>query len=282
MEQSDKSEIRAGRKARHPLFVRIFHWMNLICFVFLIMSGFQIFNVYPRLHVGNTGNRYEPAIFEVASNSDFKNPRSWIAIGDRRIDTTGFVGQPFQTSFFGVLPVTYPGWMTVPSTPGDMGHARGIHFLFIVPFIANFLIYCLFALLSGHFRREIAPMTRGSFWRELGREIADHARFRNLRAGVAAGNNLLQKITYSVVIFVCFPLMILTGLTMSPAALAKMPWLMDIFFGRQTARTIHFILANALLLFVIVHLAQVIIIGPFASIRAMITGGKARHAGETA
>jgi thiosulfate reductase cytochrome b subunit len=257
--------------SKYPLFVRVFHWANLVLFVILMMSGFQIFNVHPRLYFGNTGNHLEPAVFEVSGNDDPHQPRTWIAIGDHRIDTFGLIGRPMDNVFFGRMHIVYPGWMTL-ADPGDMGHARGYHFLVIVPFIINYLIYLLLGVVSGHFRRNVFPITKGRFWADVLHETVRHARLGNWREGVVPYNNILQKLAYGLVVFVAFPLMILTGLTMSPAFLAKWPWLLHLFNGRQTARTIHFIVANALLLFVVIHLSQLLIAGPLALTRAMITG----------
>jgi thiosulfate reductase cytochrome b subunit len=94
-----------------------------------------------------------------------------------------------------------------------------------------------------------------------------------LPKGEAARNyNTLQKLAYLGVLGVLLPVMILAGLTMSPAMDAAWPWLLDLFGGRQSARSIHFITAFLLVLFVVVHLAMVVLAGPFNEIRSMITG----------
>jgi hypothetical protein len=112
-------------------------------------------------------------------------------------------------------------------------------------------------VLSGHFRRDLAPKVHELSPRHLGREILDHARLRFPKGEEAKHYNALQKLTYLSVIVALLPLMILTGLTMSPGVDAALPFLVDIFGGPQSARTIHFITASALVFFVIVHVAMV-------------------------
>jgi thiosulfate reductase cytochrome b subunit len=83
---------------------------------------------------------------------------------------------------------------------------------------------------------------------------------------------VLQKLAYLSVLIVTIPGMVLTGMTMSPALNAAMPWLLDLFGGRQSARSLHFIFAVGLVLFVLVHLLMVLLAGPLNEIRSMITG----------
>ena len=103
-------------------------------------------------------------------------------------------------------------------------------------------------------------------------DIADHLRLKFPRGEASRDYNPLQKLTYLGVIFVLLPLMILTGLAMSPGMDAILPWLVDLFGGRQSARTIHFIAAALIVLFVFVHVAMVLLVGPVNELRAMITG----------
>lgn len=83
---------------------------------------------------------------------------------------------------------------------------------------------------------------------------------------------MLQQLTYLMVVFVLFPLMILTGLTMSPGIDSAVPQLLTLFGGRQTARLIHFFVASSLTFFVIVHLVMVLASGVWNNLRSMITG----------
>src|SRR5205823_13878972 len=113
--------------------------------------------------------------------------------------------------------------------------------------------------------RELRP---ASLWHD----IKDHARLRFPTGEAARRYNILQKLSYIGVIFLLLPMMVLTGLTMSPGIDAAWPWLLDLFGGRQSARSIHFLAATALLLFILVHLMMVVLAGPINEIRSMITG----------
>ena len=153
-----------------------------------------------------------------------------------------------------------------------MAAGRRWHFFFAWLFVINGVIYLGFGVFSGHFRRDLAPTARDLSPRHLGREVIDHARLRFPQGGEAKHYNALQKLTYLAVIGVLLPLMVLTGLTMSPGVDAALPVLVDIFGGRQSARTIHFLTASFLMVFVIVHIAMVILSGTWNNIRSMITG----------
>ncbi len=108
--------------------------------------------------------------------------------------------------------------------------------------------------------------------RSIGRSIVDHLRFRHPKGEASKRYNVLQKLTYLMVIFVLLPLVILMGLAMSPAVDALWPGWVDLFGGRQSARTIHFIVAWLLVAFVLVHVFEVIITGLWNNLRSMITG----------
>ena len=131
------------------------------------------------------------------------------------------------------------------------------------------LVYLSASLIGGHVRRDLLPARDQLTPRHLAREIADHAR---LRFPASRRYNVLQKLTYLAVIFVLLPMMVLTGLSMSPGMNAGFPWLPELFGGRQSARTLHFISASLIVLFVLVHVAMVLVSGPLNSLRAMITG----------
>ena len=128
------------------------------------------------------------------------------------------------------------------------------------------------AWLAGHFRRDLTPTRRQLTPRPLAHEIADHARLRFPKGQEARHYNALQKLAYLVVIFVVLPLMVATGLTMSPGIDAAFPWLLDLFGGRQSARTIHFLTASALVAFVVIHVVMVMASGTWNNMRSMITG----------
>jgi len=139
-------------------------------------------------------------------------------------------------------------------------------------FVANLLAYFVAGIASGHLRRDLLPSGQQLRPRSLLKDALDHLRLKFPHGEKARHYNPLQKLTYLGVIGVLLPLMILTGLTMSPGMDAILPWLVDLFGGRQSARTIHFIAASLITLFVFVHVAMVLLAGPVNELRAMITG----------
>jgi thiosulfate reductase cytochrome b subunit len=136
--------------------------------------------------------------------------------------------------------------------------------------VANGLAYLIFGLASRHFRRDFLPSL--AELRHIGADILDHLRLRFPRGEAAKRYNVLQQLAYLAVVFVLFPLVVLTGLTMSPGVDTAVPQLLSVFGGRQTARLIHFLAASGLVIFVIVHLAMVLVSGVWNNIRSMITG----------
>ena len=129
------------------------------------------------------------------------------------------------------------------------GWGRNVHFLAAWIAVVNGLIYVAWGALSGHFQHKLLPA----------------------RAPLA-GYNFLQRLAYLGVVFGLFPLVILSGLTLSPAVTAAYPGLFALFGGRQSARTIHFIAADFLLLFLIIHVAMTSRSGFVRNIRSMIIG----------
>jgi len=257
---------------RHSIWVRIFHWINALCFVLLLMSGLQIFNVYPRLHWGNTGYKGTPAVFEISGIPDLNRQVSWIQIGSRRINTSGFLGVAKSTTFWGVSNTAFPPWMTLPSGVGDLGTGMGWHFMMLWVLIINLIVYLTHALFTGRFWRQLVPDR--DQWRvgAVARDLWMHVRLKSAMGVEALRYNLLQRLSYLVVLLGLLPLMILTGVTMAPSGLAVFPWLIDLFHGRQSARTLHFIVAWILVLFVLVHLFQVLVTGLRNNLRSMVTG----------
>jgi thiosulfate reductase cytochrome b subunit len=152
----------------------------------------------------------------------------------------------------------------------SLAEGRRWHFFFAWLFAINGLIYLVYGFVARHFQRDLAP-TRFDL-RNFGRSILDHLKLRHARGEEAKRYNVLQKLTYLIVVFVLLPLMLLTGLTMSPGVDSAAPFLLEIFGGRQSARTIHFIVASLIVLFVLVHVIEVLLSGVFNELRSMITG----------
>lgn len=253
---------------RHSLVVRLTHWINVLALVVLLGSGLQIFNAHPSLYWGEA--------------STFARP--WLTIGlaevgGRPVGVAKVGGAVFETT--GVLGWTgrpgarenraFPSWATLPSYR-SLADGRRWHFFFAWLFVLNGLVYLLAGVAGGHLRRDLLPARAELKPRHLWREVADHARLRFPKGDAARRYNTLQKLAYLLVILVLLPLMLATGLSMSPGMNAAWPWLPEIFGGRQSARTIHFLTASAIVLFVIVHVAMVLVSSPLNSLRAMISG----------
>jgi thiosulfate reductase cytochrome b subunit len=254
---------------RHARVVRLTHWINVLCLTLLLLSGLQIFNAHPALYWGRYGANNDPSILSIDAEEEGETIRGVTRIGTLALTTTGVLGA--SRSDGEMTARAFPDWLTIPSYQ-DLATGRRWHFFFAWLFVINGLGYLAYGLLSGHFRRDLAPSIDQITPRHLAREIADHARLRFPRGEEARRYNALQKLAYLAVIFVLLPMMVATGLTMSPGFDAIAPWLIDIFGGRQSARTIHFLTASLIVAFVIVHLAMVVLSGPFNNLRSMITG----------
>jgi thiosulfate reductase cytochrome b subunit len=254
---------------RHTPTIRLTHWVNVLCIAILLMSGLQIFNAHPRLYWGNTGNEGDPAIFEIYAEEQLEGPPvGWTKVGNRVFDTTGVLGVFTDVDGF-LSGRAFPYWVTLPSTQ-NLAEGRRWHFFFAWLFVINGFIYLAYGFVRRHFQRDIAPTAKDL--RSIGRTILDHLTFRRARGEEAKRYNVIQKLTYIVVIFVLLPLMILTGLSMSPGVNSAVPWLPQFFGGRQSARTIHFISGSLIVLFILVHVLEVFIAGFFNEMRSMITG----------
>lgn len=254
---------------RHSLVVRITHWINVLCLSFLLMSGLQIFNAHPRLYWGEYGANTDRPFITIESTGNEQSPGGYFQLGTLRFDTTGFLGASKDEGI--MMPRAFPAWLTLPAWQ-DLGAGRHWHFFFAWLFVINGLVYLLDSLWRGHFRRDLLPDRRELGLRHLWQETINHARLRFARGKEARHYNALQKITYLLVIVILLPVMVLTGLTMSPAIDAAFPFLLDLFGGRPSARTLHFITANLLLLFVVVHVLMVLVSGVWNNLRSMITG----------
>jgi thiosulfate reductase cytochrome b subunit len=256
---------------RHSLVTRLTHWLNVLLISLLLMSGLQIFNAHPRLYWGMYGADSNPAVFQIESlrHSDGRITGR-TDIGGLDLDTTGVLGaSPGQDG--SMIPRGFPSWATIPSYQ-DLATGRRWHFFLAWLFVANGLIYLTFSIVSGHVRRDLVLDADQARPRHVLQSIWDHMRLKHPTGAEARRYNVLQKIAYLAVIFVLLPLMVLTGLTMSPGMDAILPGLVPFFGGRQSARTIHFVTANLIVLFVVVHLVEVVLAGVFNEIGSMITG----------
>jgi thiosulfate reductase cytochrome b subunit len=266
---------------RHRLATRIWHWANALVATILLMSGLMIFNAHPLLYWGDFGSREDYAWLQI----DDTRTTGFVRIGNATVETTGVLGLSLDANE-NVRRVAFPGWATIP-TGYDLAAARRWHFAFAWIFALGLTAFMLMSLVNGHIRKDLhvrrAEWSLAALWSD----IKDHARLR-FDSGIHSNHyNIMQKFSYIGVIFILLPLLILTGITMSPAMNAAWPWLLDLFGGRQSARSLHFIAATLLTLFVVVHLIMVLLSGPINGIWSMITGrhvasSKPEKAGELA
>jgi thiosulfate reductase cytochrome b subunit len=221
-------------RKRHSALVRVTHWLTTLAFLALLVTGGEIVLSHPRFYWGETGN---------------VNMRPWLNL--------------HLPSSRSTVPTGY-GYVL----PDQNGWSRYLHFQAAWVAVATGLLYLLWGLFNGHFRRNLVPPS----FKGMGASIIEHLRFKRPGADEAWSYNLLQRITYLVVIFVLFPLMIWTGLAMSFGFDAAFPLAVRLLGGHQTARSLHFIVTILLVLFLLVHVLMVIVAGFRARMSAMITG----------
>lgn len=250
---------------RQSIFTRVTHWVWAIALFFLLLSGLQIFNAHPSLYIGHeSGVEYDNAVLKMYAVREGEAIKGFTEVFGHRFDTTGVFGvsgaaeRPAYQGF--------PSSVTIPSFR-DLATGRVVHFFFGWVMVGALFVWFAASAINGHLFRDILP--KGKDLRGLKQDVVEHAQFRFHHT---RRYSPLQKLSYFGVFFVLFPLIIATGLTMSPGMDAAFPWLLDIFGGRQTARTIHFCVMVLLVGFFIVHIAMVVLAGPFNELRSMVTG----------
>ena len=265
---SDATELPASTGPliyRQSIWTRVTHWIWAICLFFLLLTGLQIFNAHPALYIGQeSGFEYENAVLEIGAINTEAGPRGRTILFGRSFDTTGVLGMSgdmARPSF-----TAFPGAVTIPSYR-DLATGRVVHFFFGWIFVGTMLIWFVASFINGHIRRDIVP--KPADLAGLPRDMAEHARLR-FKRGRSYGP--LQKLSYFTVFFILFPLIVATGLTMSPGLDTAWPFLLDIFGGRQTARTIHFSVMVLLVAFFVVHIVMLLLAGPINELRSMVTG----------
>ena len=231
-------------RPRHAAVVRVTHWITVAAFFALLITGAEIVISHPRFYWGEVGNVMTRPAFTLhipASRS--------------------------------TVPTGY-GW----ELPDANGWSRYMHFEAAWALVLTGVVYGIWSLWTGHFRRDVWPRKGERSWRDFREVMVKTLRRERPDAEAARSYNALQRVAYLVVIFGLIPMEIWTGLAMSPALTAAMPWTVVALGGRQTARTLHFLVSGALLLFVVVHVAMVAIAGFRERMRAMTTGGVVEEA----
>lgn len=254
---------------RHPLPVRIMHWTNVVCFTILFMSGLNIFNAHTALYFGKSSYSNNPPVLQMTAVTNSTGElRGVTRIGGVQFDTTGVFGAS-AGAHGKLIKRGFPSWMTMPSN-NWLSAARNWHFFFAWLFVINGVCFVSYILITKHVQRDLAPSKQELAG--IGQSIKDHLKFKHAEGEEAKRYNVLQKLAYLSVIFVLLPLVILMGWAMSPYLNALFPGWVDLFGGRQSARTIHFIVAWLLVGFVFIHVFQVIITGLWNNLRSMLTG----------
>ena len=248
---------RAGRRVvlRHSLVVRLTHWMGALAMCVLLVSGLEIFKAFPALYFGDTGYETSGAVFEVGADTLTDGTSAgWLRIGSHRWIAPGFIS--------GVLR---------PPSSRDLTASQSWHRFFSRVLIINGLVYLISGLATGHLRT-LLPKREELRPRYLLRTTWNHLRLRFPNGEQGLEYNILQKFAYLSVIGILAPLMLLTGWAMSPELSSFVPWLPEIFDGRQGARLVHFVTAILLVLFLLVHLLAVVAVGAWNEVRSMVTG----------
>jgi len=228
---------------RHSALVRLTHWIITLCFFALLVTGAEIVISHPRFYWGETGNDLTAPLFRLPIPSS------------RSLVPTGY------------------GYVL----PDQNGWSRYLHFQTAWILVFTGLLYGISGLFTGHFRKNLLPSRADLSWRTISTTIAGHLRFERQSETGVWSYNVLQRLTYLFVIFVLFPLVIWTGLAMSPAFVSAFPATVNVLGGQQSARTIHFFVSLALLLFLFVHVVMVCVTGFRSRMRAMITGWASTH-----
>ena len=232
------ASIATTARVRHSLAVRVTHWINALCFLALLVSGLELVISHPRFYWGEDGNSLTPSLFDI----------------------------PIPAS----RPYVKTGYNFV--LPDQNGWSRSLHFQTAWIVVFTGLLYAGFSLRSGHLRRELLPATSDLSRAALSTAIGNHLRFRPPGEEEVWSYNVLQRLAYAFVIFGLFPLMIWTGLAMSPTIAAAFPFFVELAGGHQSARTIHFFATLSLVVFVFVHVLMVFLAGFRNRVRTMITG----------
>ena len=253
------------RVYRHRLPVRLMHWINVVCLVVLLGSGLNIFNAHPALYWGHDSSG-KPWLSMRGENTT-AGPIGKTRLGGTDFDTTGVLGlsevngRPTARAF--------PNGATIPG-PQWLAMARRWHLFFAWLFVVNGVAYVLYTIFSRHLARDLVP-TRFEL-RNVGRSILDHIKLKHPTGDAALRYNVLQSLTYLVVIFGLLPLVVICGMALWPRLYAVFTGWVDLLGGRQSARSLHFLAALGLVLFVVVHVAEVVIAGVWNEMRSMITG----------
>jgi len=244
----------SARSVGHRRWVRITHWISVLSFFTLGITGVFIFATHPRLYWGEVGNNLTPALLEIPITNNHRPDEFVQTVSFTEVSATAFSANRTYRIF------------------NPNGWGRSLHFLGGWFLVISGVFYALAGIFSGHIKNDLLPRARELIPRVFWQDMKNHLtlQFGPARSGPPYG--LLQRCAYTTVAFIALPLMLVTGLTMSPAVTAAYPMLLDVFGGYQSARTIHFFGFAALFLFLVVHVAMVALTGFRRQLRAMTLG----------
>ncbi|MBS1852530.1 MAG: cytochrome b/b6 domain-containing protein [Acidobacteria bacterium] len=231
-----------NRFPRHTLLVRVTHWLTVVSFIALLVTGVEILISHPRFYWGEVGNSLTPPLFKIPIPSS----RSTVPTGYNYV------------------------------LPDQNGWSRYLHFEAAWALILTGAVYFISGLRTRHFRRNLFPAPQDRTWAAFRRVIAHHLRLTPASNADDRSYNVLQRSTYLMVVFILFPFVIWTGLAMSPSFNAAFPWSSTVLGGRQSARTLHFLVSVSLVLFLLVHVLMIALTGFVSRTREMITGAAGR------
>ena len=217
---------------RHRLTTRTWHWVNVVTIFIMIGSGLTILNAHPHLYWGEFG-----------ANPDhpwFNTPHA-------------------------------PSYLTIPAGY-NLALARRWHLTFALVFAFGLLFFMISSVLNAHFQKDLRIRLKELAPAHLWFDANEHAALRFHDPKNPNARNIFQKLAYVAAIFVLIPAMIVSGLALSPTMSAAWPWVLDIVGGRASARSVHFLAASGLVIFIIVHVVLVILAGAFGEVKSMITG----------
>ncbi|WP_075350222.1 cytochrome b/b6 domain-containing protein [Algoriphagus marinus] len=245
-----------SEKVTHKVWVRASHWIISLSFLFLVFTGIEILMVHPRLYWGEVGNELTPALLEfpISRNHQRSDWEEKIPFFDTP-DSPVSAGRNGEELMF-----------------NENGWGRSLHFLAAWFLVLTGLVYLFIGVFSGHFQKHIWPRIRELTPSQIFRDVKSHFQLKIAPPSGGPQYGILQKIAYMSIIFFAFPLAIITGFTMSPAITAAYPFLLEIFGGYQSARTIHFFTSLSLEIFLIMHIAMIILSGFKQQVRYMTLG----------
>jgi thiosulfate reductase cytochrome b subunit len=253
---------------RHGALVRLTHWVNAASILVLMASGLQILCAHPAFYLGEVARFAHPVASIETITTDAGEVRGVLKLFGASLDVTGVLGAS-PNSEGQMITRAFPSWSTLPAEL-DLGAGRRWHFFFAWLLVLNGALYLVSGVATRRLSKELVPTPEQ--WRGIGRDILDHLRLRFPKGDEARHYNVLQRLTYLVMVLGVLPLMVITGLAMSPTIDAVVPVLTTVLGGRQTARTLHFAGLIAIGGFVFIHLSMVVLAGPLNLLRSMITG----------